>query len=126
MQAPAWLAQIVAVVRSLSFKKASGVSSAQVSQAKAGRHALRGRPLCVVYRIACLLPNTGGTKGYDYPLYLYLVHPGRYRAHPLPNVLYLVPLASDHAQVTLCLVLAITPSYAMVSAKLVLDDLPAP
>ncbi len=76
--------------------------------------------------MACLLPSTGGTKGYDHPLYLYLVHPRWYRAHPLPDVLYLVPLARAHAQVALPLVLAITPSDAVVSATLVLNDLPAP
>ncbi len=49
MQAPGWLSQIVAVVRSLSAKKDRACHPAEVSQARAGRHAnLRKTAMCSI------------------------------------------------------------------------------
>lgn len=79
-----------------------------------------------LYRIVCLLPNTGGTKRYDHPLYHALVDPQWSPAGPLLDVAYLVSQPSARTEVTLCLVLESTASYAVVSPTLVLDDLPAP
>jgi len=62
-----------------------------------------------------------------------MTHPSRHLAHSIrsltshvPDPFRLVPLALAHSKVALRLVLEIAVSHAVVSAILVLDDLPPP
>ena len=82
-----------------------------------------GRPLCLVYRIVCLLRSTGDMYSYDHPHHRSLVLPDRDPAGPISDVVHLGLLASTRAQVPLRLVLEGMASHAVVSATLVFNDL---